>query len=438
MGSIDRLAWMLVLLLPALAGLLACRRRLPLGPRVALEYCMGLYVLIYFLGATRLYLWQEAVVDDYYAGHGPLPIDLSWDDVLLVAALPLLIVPWFVLLLQETTGTLWRSFPQGGRIGGVALGMGAGLGFGAGIALVAPQIPDLLNSAWNELLATEGLKDLYARRREVFSGMRAMHAGLIYGTLPACAALLMFERGRERFALRTAGLCMAAIAVVLMLGTFQIGPVMSFVLMLAFCFHAFTARRLRWLPVLLIVVSGLGVLKLYSSLKEDGKTRQDSLLTFVMRMPIALPFALEMKQEAPQLVESTDSMPHELAEFMDAEFRRGERFASMALPGFVIGWMTDGAAGAIFSLALIALLVFAGGNALECAGISTRPGRGVALLSVMLGPALYYAFQIDLASVFVSSYGVLYLAIPVLLTIACHVTLATIAPPTPNALEEAT
>lgn len=393
MGSIDRLAWMLVLLLPALAGLLACRRRLPLGPRVALEYCMGLYVLTYFLGATRLYLWQEAVVDDDYAGHGPLPIDLSWDDVLLVAALPLLIVPWFVLLLQETTGTLWRSFPQGGRIGGVALGMGAGLGFGAGIALVAPQQTGPAEQCMERIARDRGPEGFVrAASRSIFR--HACHARRtdlrhlagLRGTADVRARPRAFRsayggtvHGRHRGGPDARHLPDRAGHV--------LRPDAGLLLPRIHCQKASMAARAAH--------RGFRAWRAEAVFKpqRDGKTRQDSLLTFVMRMPIALPFALEMKQEAPQLVESTDSMPHELAEFMDAEFRRGERFASMALPGFVIGWMTDGAAGAIFSLALIALLVFAGGNALECAGISTRPGRGVALLSVMLGRRLTMRFR---------------------------------------------
>lgn len=419
MDWLERLSWLLLGVLPGLIGLVICVRRLPLGPRIALVFCLGLYVATLFLGAARLFVLREVAILDYYRHGGYLPTGTSWNELLVLAVLPLVVLPWAALLLQPFFGIAARQMPALPRIDGFSLWLGVALCSALGLAVLAPLIPMLITNAWTEFVQTEGLQDLYQKRRDLFRELRALYPGLIYSALPACAGVLLCEQGRGRKVARAAGLALAGLAILLMLGTFQIVPILAFVLMIAFCFLAFTARRLRVLPFVLFGLVGIGVLQMYSAVKHKGEAESRPLLSFVMRMPIALPYAIDMKDAAPAVVQSTNSMPHELADFMDGK-QRSDRFSAMALPGYVIAWMKHDLPGALVSLFAIVGLILIGGNALQRAGVAHEPGRGVALIAVILGPALYYAFQISLVDLFVSSYGLLYLAVGPLAVLGCR------------------
>ena len=427
-------ALLLLLGLALLAGAVAgCRLRLTAGTRLAVDFALGLYALTFFMGVTALFLWQDALVELYFGGDYPPPAGTPYGTLLVLAGAPMLLLPALALLTQRLLAPAAGEAsppvrPQAApRIGPAALRLGVGLSLSAVWVLTGALMPSLVDNALSELGSTSGVADLYARRQEVFESLSALQAGMLYGTLPASAALLLFLPAGSAWLLRLVGLALAVAVVVLNAGLFQIGPLLAFGLMLVLCAAVRLRGRIRPLHVALTALAGAALFGAYESLKASTDESSGPVLQLTLRLPIALPYLWEFAAQVPAQVAGSDSLPHDLGEFMFPQLRGPERFVAMPQPGFVEAWFQSGAAAALGVLAALALMAWLGGtllDRLQHRGDVQRP----VLVAVLLSPALYYGFQVQLRDVFVSSYGVIFPALPVLAVLAAHALLQLLVP----------
>lgn len=427
-------ALLLLLGLAALAAAVgACRRSLTPGTRLAVDFALGLYALTFCIGVAALFLWQDGLVELYFGGDFPAPPRTPYGALLLLAGAPVLLLPVLALLTQQLLAPAPAERPPAGpaqapsRIGHAALLLGVGASAAAAWALTGSLMPTLVDNTLSELGATSGLADLYARRQELFESLSALQAGMLYGTLPACAALLLFLPAGGAWAVRLAGLALAVAVVVINAGLFQIGPLLAFGLMLVLCAAVRLRGRIRPLHVALVALVGAAVFGLYESVKTSDAESSGPVLQLALRLPIALPYLWEFAAQAPAEVAGSDSLPHDLGEFMFPQLRGPERFVAMPQPGFVEAFFQSGAAAALGVLAALALMAWLGGTALDRLQRRGDVQRPV-LVAVLLAPALYYGFQVQLRDVFVSSYGVVFPALPVLAVLAAHALLQLLAP----------
>lgn len=426
----------LLLLLGAAALSVAigtCRRHLTTGARLAVDFALALYALTFFIGVAALFLWQDALVELYFGGDHPAPQGTPYGGLLLLAAAPLLLLPSLVLLAQSLLAPpasaarpAGTSRPQP-RVGLAALLLGVGASLAVAWALTGRLLPTLADNTLSELGATSGLVDLYARRQELFESLSALQAGMLYGTLPACAALLIFLPAGGAWGVRLAGVVLALVVVVVNAGLFQIGPLLAFGLMLALCAAVRLRGRIRPLHLAAAALAGAALFGAYESLKTSDAESSGPALQLALRLPIALPYLWEFASQAPGEVAGSDSLPHDLGEFMFPQLRGPERFVAMPQPGFIEAFFQAGAAAALGVLAALAFIAWWGGAVLDRLlrrGDAQRP----VLVAVLLAPALYYGFQVQLRDVFVSSYGVVFPALPVLAVLAANALLQLRAP----------
>ncbi len=427
-------ALLLLLGLALLAGAVAaCRRGLTPGVRLAVDVALGLYALTFCIGVAALFLWQDALIELYFGGDHAPPAGTPYGTLLLLASAPMLLLPAGALLAQRmlaptasaaATTALQRA-PS--RIGAVAVLLGVGVSLAAAWILTGHLLPTLVANTLSELGATSGLVELYARRRELFESLSALQAGMLYGTLPASAALLLFLPAGGAWLVRIAGLALAVSVVVINAGLFQIGPLLAFGLMLVLCAAVRLRGRIRPLHVAVAALAGAALFAVYESLKTSDAESSGPVLQLALRLPIALPYLWEFAAQAPAEVAGSDSLPHDLGEFMFPQLRGPERFVAMPQPGFVEAYFQSGAAAALGVLAALALMAWLGGTALDRLQRRGDVQRPV-LVAVLLAPALYYGFQVQLRDVFVSSYGVIFPALPVLAVLVAHALLQLFQP----------
>jgi len=390
-------------------------RCLTLGVRRAVAFALGMYILTFFAGAAWLFVAQARVVEAYFAGFLPAPDRTPYGLLLMLAALPLVVVPWAA----RSAAALLPSASDAADEPGSAPHsswpvLTAAVVVVAAVFLFNQQLlPSLLDNALNGIWQSEGLASLYARREEAFAELGAAQAGLLYGSLPACAALLLFAGGQARWLARALGVMLLVAAVVLNIGLFQIGPLMAIGLMLVFAsiVRRQAAVRISWL--LAAALAAMLLFATYQSLKtpENGGAN-DAATQALLRVPIGLPFLWQFATEEPQALSRSDSVSHDLGEFMFPELRRVERFVSMVQPSFVVTFFQHGLLACLAVVVAIGVIAFAGGRALDAAHRSGDPLRPV-MVAAVLSPALYYPFQTQLLDVLVSSYGVLWPALPV-------------------------
>lgn len=404
-----------------------CRRQLDVGPRLALDFTLVLYLLTFFVGSAWLFVYQAAAIDSYFSGAMTAP-RVDYGALLALAAAPLLVLPIGAVLAT-------RGFAQGGRaavpvrpVHTAAVWIGVGIALVIAFAVAGGSMRVLLGNATSDLTSASGLVEIYARRRELFESLSSLQGGVLYGTLPACAALLLFQEGRLRWLNRAVGAAVAALAVLVNAGLFQIGPVLVFGLMCVFCLVARHRNRIRARDLLALGAAGMLLLGGYLSLKTTEREQELGVaLQVSMRMPIALPYLFEMAENEPRMLERSDSLPHDLGEYMFPEFAGVERFVAMPQPSFVSAFFSDGVLAALATLLGIVALIVAGGALLQRA---MAQGRSQ-FVAVVLGPTLYYAFQIDLAQVLISSYGAVYVALPVVVALAADGVLQGLRPIAP-------
>jgi len=398
------------------------RRRLPRGTKLAIDFALAMYVLTFYLGISWLFVFQEKAIDSYYGGAMNAPI-VSYISVLLLASLPLIVIPPCVYFFYRTVffrlgtgGGMTRPIKEGAIWIGVLLTLLLIIVFNGGNLLL------LVLNTLNDFRGTVGVFDIYARRQELFESLSSLQTGVLYGTLPACAAILLFFRGRVWLLARGVGLLVAISTVVGNIGLFQVGPVMVFGLMCLFCYLVLHERKvkLRWLLVFGAV--GFATLAAYHAVKTDsagsGDNRSNLVLAFSLRMPIALPYLFEMNQVAPDRVSKTDSLPHELGEFMFPNLATvGRRFVAMPVPGFIGSWFRLGAAASLITLVIAGFFIAGCGWLLRSRRVLTgaQDHTRSLMAAILVVPLLYYLFQVSLSDVLLSSYSVVYVCIPIVL-----------------------
>jgi hypothetical protein len=406
----------LALWVPMLAVfVMRCRRMLARGQQLALDFSLAMYTLTFYAGVCALFVGRNFLVDAYFNGVLSPPSRTPFGALLLIASLPYFVLPVLLALLHRIwpPGKLREIAPAAApraSIGPLACVVGVTLA----LLPVAWMNRDLFPTLLANSLAlddTSGLVELYAKRRELFESLSAMQAGMLYGTLPAAAALLLFGPPSPFGIVRVLGLALAVLAVLVNVGLFQIGPVLAFGLMLLLCALFRWQSCIRWPQLVAFGLCGLLVFGAYESLKSRDDGGAMPALQILLRMPIALPFLWQFHDESPRDVVRSDSLPHDLGEFMFPELRGPERFVAMPQPGFIEAYFQEGLSLSLIVLAVTALIAFIGGQALDHCRHRGDQLRG-SFVAIVLAPALYYAFQVGVIDAVISSYGVLWVALP--------------------------
>jgi hypothetical protein len=415
---LSRLLFVLALYGLCAGVFLSCHRALTSGIRLCLSFSLAMYVFTFHAGCAWLFVWRDSAIGEYFDGAMNIP-EVNWEILLITASLPLFFIPLVVLCLSQfflsKRGREIRHPVKASAIwGGVVLALAIW------VASSGHLVIPLFENSLSDLTSTSGLLDLYTRRREQLGALSSFQAGFLYSTVPACATVLLFIGGSRRWVGRVIGILLAVVAIILNAGLFQIGPILAFGLMVVFCVLAQRERGIPLRQVLTFGVVGLMVFGAYLSLKDTGRTKETPVvLELALRMPIALPYLFQMSQERPHLVNETDSLPHELGEFMFPEFAGLGRFVAMPQPAFVSSWFQWGPGAAALTLAAIGLLISVGGRLLDLAR-SDVSGRYVVLVAVGIAAPLYYSFQVTLIDVLVSSYGLIYVGLPSLLVVGVN------------------
>lgn len=418
--------------------LVACRRGLTPGFRLAMDYALGLYALTFFLGVALLFLWQDSLIDLYFGGAYAAPRDTPFDWLLALASMPLLVMPallwsWQKLAASTLPGSDFSnsSDRRVQQFDNLALVLGVGSTLIGTLLLVGHLLPTLFENALTGFASTASLVDLYSRRAELFASLSALQAGLLYGTLPTCAALLMFVPIGPAPVLRVAGglVCMAALLA--NAGLFQIGPLLAFGLSIALCAAMRLKGGIKLSRVAGLLVIGGAVFGVYESIKNTGGETHFPGLQLALRLPIALPYLWEFSSVAPAELAASDSLPHDLGEFMFPELRGPERFIAMPQPGFIEAHFQYGLLAGISVIIALTFIAGLAGTVLD--RMRTRHDRqGPVLLAVLMAPTLYYGFQVQLKDVLLSSYGLLFPALPVIaMLLARSLTARPISPTSP-------
>jgi hypothetical protein len=384
-------------------------RGLVAGTRMMLVFVLLMYCATYFAGVAALFVGQELVIETYFGGAMAPPAGTPFTALFLLAALPIAVVPAVVGLAaarRSAQHPVMATAPE--QRSAWPPGVAALLVLVASLLHLGELVPELLGNAFGGLQQPEGLIELYARRLALFETLSATQAGLIYGTIPAAAALLLFTDGPGRLSLQACGVVALVLAALLNVGLFQIGPLLAFGLMLLMCLLVRVHAR-RVVPTAVgAALLGLAAFAAYQGLKGDeGGT---PLLQILLRMPISLPYLWQLAVDAPTELMASQSLAHDLGEFMFPELRLVERFVAMPQPAFVEAYFRFGLLGAIAVLALVGALVVIFGWLFD----RLRSARHRVQVVIIAVPALYYAFQVNLPDLVLSSYGVVFTAAPVL------------------------
>jgi hypothetical protein len=390
------------------------RRQLPRMSRLALDFSLLMYLVTFYFGLSWLFIFQGEAINQYFNGAMDIP-DIDYWSALWLSSLPLIIIPGTVYILNvKILGRYQTSKVSKNGISDTSVWVGVAVTTCLVMLFSGGTMLTLARNAIEDLAGTTGIVAMYARRKELFESMTSVQTGLLYGTLPACATLLLFYSGRKPLTAKFIGLLLGVVAVVLNAGLFQIGPILVFGLTCSFCYVGLNLDKIRFGRIALIVLTGFIVLNAYHALKTaDDDNGQNILFSLALRMPIALPYLYQMDQSAPELIENTDSLSHELGEFMFPNLATaGFRFVAMPLPAFIHSWFVAGGLVCILTLIGAGLGIAVCGRLLE-KGDESRSKPKFVMASVFTSPLLYYLFQISFKDVFFSSYSIFYVAIPI-------------------------
>lgn len=404
---------LLVSYLTCAAVIWSCRRSFPAGIRLAFDFCMALYLVTFHAGSSWLFVFQDAAIHAYFGGALAPADNVPYGGLLMLSTLPLLVVPVAAWTVHRLVGRLPRKVnaepPRE-----AALWLGVALALAIVLAFTGELIPNLVGASLTQFGSTSTLGELYARRRESFEALNSIQAGLIYSTLPACSALLLFHGTSHSVAARLAGAALAVVAVLANIGLFQVGPLLAFGLMCALCMIVRYRERIRLRHAVVVTAAVMSLLGSYLAMK--GSERDDNVsvpLQVMLRMPVALPYLFQMAREDPQAVAASSALPFDLGEFMFPELRTRERFVAMPQPSHVNAWFQSGALALMATLFVVGGCVALGGRWLHR---SMRAGAKSMSASIALAPLLYYVFQVTLTEVLLSSYGMLYVSLPLIAT----------------------
>lgn len=359
-----------------------------------------------------LFLQQDEYLIRYYGGSVFLPTNVSYWLVLCVAVMPYLIVPWSVVVLSA----LWKPHAAAQdrlplRVDAVVLGLSVVIA--GSLIVVAPVAPLLIANALSDLAATTSQTALYVKRAEVFQTTSFLQGAVIYSVLPPAAAIIMFWPSARPWLNRLGGGFLALLALLLNLGMFQIGPTLTFLLVCVFCYAALRGGRPH--PALIAGAIALGSLTfgLYSLVKTSS-TELGSAELFLMRLPIPLPYLIQMTSQAAPAGSGPFDLSLDLGEYMFPQLRTAQRFVAMPQPGYVDAWFNYGYAVGVIVLVFCGAMITGFGNLLASNGFGRKDfDPRLILWSLVAAPSLYYAFQVDVFNLFTSAFSTTVCLIPV-------------------------
>jgi len=390
---------------------LSARRQLQPAHRLPLDYALGMYTLTYAIGCWILYVYQVDYLFRFYGGGARLPTRADFNLVLWLAFMPYLIVPWSVVMFARFAAIPERRQVRVVPLRSDAVVLACAAVFLLAMGMLAPITPRLISNAIGDLLNTTSAQALYTQRQLVFQDVSFLQGGIIYSVLPALAAILLFWETPHRFVVRFAGASIGIFAILMNLGLFQIGPTLSFLLTGMFCYVARNNGRITF-GVTVGASIGVLILVLYSFIKGSG-SQVGQLEIFLMRLPIPLPYLIQMSGERASGVADSFNLPFELGEYMFPEFRSAQRFVAMPQPAYVDAWFSYHPLVAILILLFVSWLIVFFGNRLLSFGFGAEKQDSRLLLwAVVAAPTLYYAFQVDIFALFTSAYSCTFVVLP--------------------------
>lgn len=391
------------------------RRKLSYPVRLPLDFALGMYLITFAIGCFLLYLFGTEYLF-YVFGYGQfLPSRTSYDLVLTVSIAPLAVVPWMTLAVD-------RLFPLGRgaarlRIQVADLSMWVGvLGtFIICMIMLFPVAGSLLSNAIVGMQNTADLSQLYQQRRDTFNSVTWLQGGIIYTTLPTIATILFFWPTNHRKINIAFGVFVGIMAILLNVGTFQIGPALSFVLTYAFCFVAVSGGRVELRKIALPVLFGSLVLAAYSVVKASGYD-VDPVQAYLLRLPAALPYLIQFASEQPGAVQGDSfTLAFDLALYMYPDLVQYAGWVATPQPAFVDAYFTFNILAAAIVLAMISIFIVATSRFLASSWmVGEHNSPLVIFTSVIAAPTLYYSFQVDFMSLFNSAYSALFALPPII------------------------
>lgn len=395
---------------------LTARRRLHPAHRLPLDYMLSMFSITYALGCCVLFLVQTEYLYRFYGAGAFLPNRTSFSLILFLALAPYLVIPWTVTFLARVSRPKLvpraRTSIRARPVRNDALLFASAIILLGSLAMLAPVMGALASNALNDLFATTSAASLYEQRQSVFENVSFLQGGIIYSVLPALSAVLLFWRGPSPWLERATGAAIAVLAVIMNLGMFQIGPTLSFLLTCGFCYAVSRQGRLNVVAIATVGSLTLILLFLYSLIKVTGNQLSQAEL-FIMRLPIPLPYLIQMSGEYPNALSSHYSLPFELGQYMFPELRAAQGFVAMPQPAYIDAWFTYSPFLSILVMLFISLLVTIFGNRFRMYGFDHEGGnQRLILWTVVAAPALYYAFQVDILALFVSAYSITFAALP--------------------------
>jgi hypothetical protein len=411
--------FILCILLVALGlNYLFVRRKLNYAVHLPLDFALALYLLTFATGCFILYLFgTEYLV--YIFGYGQfLPSRTSYDLVLVIAAAPFAVVPWMTLafdrLLRLRSGPVRRHL----QVADFSMWLGTMGVFTISSIILAPVAGPLISNAAVGMQNTVDLFQLYEQRRATFDSVSWLQGGIIYTTLPSIATILLFWPTADRRATIVVGGFVGIVALLLNVGTFQIGPTLAFVLTYAFCFVAVSGGRINLRRIALPSLFGVALLALYSIIKTSGY-EVDAIQAYLLRLPAALPYLIQYAGEQPGAVQGENfTLTYDLASYMYPELVQYAGWVATPQPAFVDAYFTFNIFASAIMLGMISLFIVITSRFFYSSWISEGRARPTAIFTaVIAAPVLYYSFQVDFMSFFNSAYSGLFALPPILATL---------------------
>lgn len=409
---ITALIWMMVVLLYKVANF-----NFTGFQKLIFRFISLSYLITHFIGTSIIFVFGEGALRAYF--HS---LVFPTTHAQNLTTLLLSMIPFFALTLisflptlsfnrqnsgfhQQNLSISYKSAPQ-------AILTTTFFVFAIFLVLLGPNIPNLLI---NSILLgnINGSENLYLARTQAFNDINFVQGGLLYGTLPALTAGLLEYNGPNQFIVRMITAISGALVVFLNLGLYQIAPLFAFLFILTLTQFLRSPRKgiiLRYAVFGGLVFLGYSV---YSSLKVSGglSSVTDSLLQIVMRMPVASPYLVDMKEQYASSIITSDYVPRLLGYHMFPDFMARGADISMPQPSFLVTWYHFGVLASLSAFCIALVLPFWLSKMLMKSKESFAGFQG-AVLTYSLCHYAYYLFQTSHVETFVSSYGIIFPLIP--------------------------
>ena len=385
--------------------------------RIIFKFICLCYLVTYFIGTNIIFVFGESVLQAYFHILVFPTSDMQNLMVLLLGIIPFLALAF--ISLWPVSGSQQRaplptqqSSTLVDRSTSRATFATAFLVLALVLVFLGAQTPGLLV---NSILLgnISGSANLYAARSQAFDGINFVQGGLIYGTLPALTAGLLEYKGPNKILARMVTAIAAILVIFLNLGLYQVAPLFAFLFILGLTqILRSSGKAIKSRHVVLGALLFLGY-SFYSTLKVSGgvATVGDSLFQIILRMPIAGPYLVDMKEHYGGAITFSEYVPRLLGYHMFPEFWARGAHISMPQPSFLITWYHFGMLASFGALSLGLILPFWLSSIL----ISSRKnfsGFQGAVLTYSLCHYVYYLFQTSHTETIVSSYGIIFPLVP--------------------------